>query len=113
MNGAVDLLDQRVRRLTLELERVVWTVSPKNTSLDQLATFIERFARNLCTDSPVRCRVEGPRETSRLGRSTLSASTTCSAVTKEAINNVLKHSARDRGGDPHALRQRNVRTLGD
>ncbi len=90
-NGLVDLLDRRVRRLTVELERVVWTVSPKHSSLDQLAVFIERFAHNLFTDSPVSCRV--------LGADSIPArplNPECQhhvlAVTKEAINNVLKHS---------------------
>ena len=90
-NGLVDLLDRRVRRLTVELERVVWTVSPTHSSLDQLAVFIERFAHNLFTDSPVTCRV--------LGAGSIPArplNPECQhhvlAVTKEAINNVLKHS---------------------
>lgn len=90
-DGLVELLERRVRRLTLELERVVWTVSPKNTSLDQLATFIERFAQNLFAGSPTRCRV--------LGRERIPAIPVhpetqhhVLAVTKEAINNILKHS---------------------
>lgn len=90
-DGLIEVLDRRVRRLTVELERVVWTVSPKNSSLDQLAVFVERFAHNLFTDSPIHCRV--------LGRDRIPArplNPECQhhvlAVTKEAINNVLKHS---------------------
>lgn len=90
-NGVVDLLDRRVRRLTLELERVVWTVSPKNCSLEQLAAFIERFAQNLFADSPVRCRVHG-RETIPPRPLNPECQHHVLAVTKEAINNVLKHS---------------------
>ncbi len=89
--GLIDVLDRRVRRLTVELERVVWTVSPKHGSLEQLASFIERFAHNLLAECPVLCRV--------LGRETIPALPVSPdvqhhvlAVTKEAINNVLKHS---------------------
>jgi len=90
-NSLVELLERRVRRLTLELERVVWTVSPTNTSLDQLAAFIERFARNLFADSPIRCRVSGHE---RIPAVPVHPETQhhVLAVTKEAINNVLKHS---------------------
>jgi signal transduction histidine kinase len=91
LNGALDLLDRRVRRLTLELERVVWTVSPKNSSLDQLAAFIERFAQNLLADSAVRCRVQG-REDIPARPLNPECQHHVLAVTKEAINNVLKHS---------------------
>lgn len=87
----VGLLERRVRRLTLELERVVWTVSPRNSSLDQLAAFIERFAHNLCADSPVRCRVTG-REDIPARPLNPEYQHQVLAVTKEAINNVLKHS---------------------
>jgi signal transduction histidine kinase len=87
----LETLDRRVRRLTFELERVVWTVSPQHTSLDQLATFIERFARNLFMDSTIVCRVEG-RDTIPARPLTPECQHHVLAITKEAINNVLKHS---------------------
>jgi signal transduction histidine kinase len=90
-NGVVDLLERRVRRLTLELERVVWTVSPKHSTLDQLAVFIERFARNLFADSAMRVRVQG-REAIPVRPLNPECQHHVLAVTKEAINNVLKHS---------------------
>lgn len=90
-DGLLDLLERRVRRLTLELERVVWTVSPKNTSLDQLATFIERFALNLFAGSAIRCRVRGRESIPALPLNPETQHHVL-AVIKEAINNVLKHS---------------------
>ncbi len=90
-NSVVDLLQRRVRRLTLELERVVWTVSPKNSSLDQLATFVEQFAQNLFANSATRCRVHG-RESIPARPLNPECQHHVLAVAKEAINNVLKHS---------------------
>lgn len=91
MKSLLDLLDRRVRRLTVELERVVWTVSPKHGSLEQLASFIERFAHNLLAESPVLCRVHG-RESIPALPVNPDVQHHVLAVTKEAINNVLKHS---------------------
>jgi signal transduction histidine kinase/ligand-binding sensor domain-containing protein len=90
-NGVVDVLDRRVRRLSVELDRVVWTVSPKHGSLEQLAAFIERFAQSLLKDSGVACRVHGGGNIPPwpvgpdIQHHVL-------AVTKEAINNVVKHA---------------------
>lgn len=89
--GLVDVLDRRVRRLSVELDRVVWTVSPNHGSLDQLATYLERFARNLLADSPVRCRVHG-RETIPARPVSPEIQHHVLAAVKEAVNNVLKHA---------------------
>jgi signal transduction histidine kinase/ligand-binding sensor domain-containing protein len=91
VHGIADILARRVRALTVELERVVWTVSPKHSTLEQLASFIERFAHNLLADSPIACRVYG-RESIPASPVSPDVQHHVLAITKEAINNVVKHS---------------------
>ena len=88
---AVEQLTGRTRRLASDLERVVWTVSPKNNSLDRLAGFIGRYAQNFFRDSGVVCLVRGQRDIPAL---TVAPDVQhhVLAVAKEAINNALKHA---------------------
>lgn len=87
----VEQLSGRTQRLAFDLERVVWSVSPKNSRLDKLAAFVGRFAQNFVRGAPIECAV--------LRSATIPALPIppdfqhhILAVTKEAINNVLKHS---------------------
>lgn len=89
--GVIDLLDARVRRLTVELERVVWTVSPKNNSLEGLAAFAGRFAQNLFADSKITFRVRG-RENIPAIPITPDCQHHVLAIVKETSNNIIKHS---------------------
>lgn len=87
----VEQLSGRTQRLAFDLERVVWSVSPKNSRLDKLAAFVGRFAQNFVRGTAMECTVQ---------RSATIPSLPIEpdfqhhilAVTKEAINNVLKHS---------------------
>ena len=70
---------------------MVWTVSPKNNSLDRLAGFIGRFAQNFFRDSGVVCLMRGQREVPALPIAP-DVQHHVLAVAKEAINNSLKHA---------------------
>lgn len=87
----IEQLAGRTQRLASDLERVVWTVSPKNNSLDRLAVFLGRFAQNFFRDTGVVCLVRGPRYVPPLPI-TPDVQHHVLAVAKEAINNALKHA---------------------
>ena len=89
--GSLATLAGQARRITGELASIVWTISPKHNSLDQLAAFIRQYALRFFRDAPVVCTVSGvesippcplaPEEQHHL-----------LSVAKEAMNNVLRHS---------------------
>ena len=85
------LLIRRTQGLAVDLESIVWTVSPQNNSWDRLASFIGRYARLFFDGSGIACRLEGVEAISALPL-TLEAQHEVLAICKEALNNVLKHS---------------------
>lgn len=84
-------LAQRVRALARSLDTVVWTVNPRNDSLDRLSSYLCDMFQELFRRSSVRSRLDvaeqipahhlTPEERSNLF-----------LASKEAMNNVLKHS---------------------
>ena len=81
----------RTQRLIGDLESIVWTVSPKNNSLDRLALFLRRFAQRFFKDTSILCSVDGVENIPPhpLGPD---VQYHLLAIAKEALNNVLKHS---------------------
>jgi signal transduction histidine kinase/ligand-binding sensor domain-containing protein len=81
----------RTRRLSGELESIVWTVNPKNDTWDRLALFIEQYARNFCRDSAIRCEV---RDAEAVPKQPVApeVQNDILAVVKEALNNIAKHA---------------------
>lgn len=90
-HSVVDQLAGRTQRFASDLERVVWTVSPKNNSLDRLAAFIGRFAQNFFCATSIVCLVRGQKDIPALGLAP-DVQHHVLAVAKEAMNNVIKHS---------------------
>jgi ligand-binding sensor domain-containing protein/signal transduction histidine kinase len=84
-------LARHARQLAGELESIIWTVNPRNNSLDRLALFMRQFASRFFRDTAIACSVQGAEEipaqpiTPEIQHHLLTA-------TKEALNNVLKHS---------------------
>jgi len=84
-------LARHARQLAGELESIIWTVNPRNNSLDRLALFTRQFASRFFRDTGIACSVQGAEEipaqpiTPEIQHHLLTA-------TKEALNNVLKHS---------------------
>jgi signal transduction histidine kinase/ligand-binding sensor domain-containing protein len=87
----IEQLAGRTQRFASDLERVVWTVSPKNNSLDRLAAFVGRFAQNFFRGTSILCLVRGQNDIPPLCLAP-DVQHHVLAVAKEAINNVLKHS---------------------
>jgi signal transduction histidine kinase/ligand-binding sensor domain-containing protein len=84
-------LASKTRRITSELEGIVWTVSPKNNSLASFAGFIVRFARDYFQDTDISCVVRGAES---IPPCVLTPDTQhhLLAIAKEALNNALKYS---------------------
>ena len=85
------LLIRRTQGLATDLESIVWTVSPQNNSWDRLASFIGRYARLFFDGSGIECRLEGAETVPALPLA-IEAQHEVLAISKEAMNNVLKHS---------------------
>jgi ligand-binding sensor domain-containing protein/signal transduction histidine kinase len=79
------------REIIQAMDEIVWTINPKNDTLDNLANYMFQYAQEYFQNSGVRCRVDLPaglpdRAVSTEERHNLFM------VIKEALNNVLKHA---------------------
>jgi ligand-binding sensor domain-containing protein/signal transduction histidine kinase len=91
----VEKMAQTARELVSSLDEIVWAVDPKNDSLDDLATYVCRYASAFFEDSPIHCKFVIP---ARLPdcRLTTDVRHNLFLAVKEALNNVLKHSGASR-----------------
>lgn len=84
-------LAAHVRTLARELDAIVWTVNPRNDSLDKLATYLCQFSQEFFRPTQIRCRLDVAEDipahalTPEIRHDVFLAS-------KEALNNVVKHS---------------------
>jgi signal transduction histidine kinase len=84
-------LASRVRSLARELDAIVWTVNPRNDSLDKLASYLCQFSQEFCRGSSMRCRLDVAENIPPLPV-TPEVRHDLYLVTKEALNNAIKHS---------------------
>ncbi len=84
-------LAARVRTLAHELDAIVWTINPKNDSLDQLATYLCQFSQEFFRLTPIRCRLDVADDIPACPL-TPEVRHDLFLATKEAMNNVIKHS---------------------
>jgi signal transduction histidine kinase len=70
---------------------IIWAINPRNDSLDNLIAYIRQYAGNFFEALPIRCRYDLPEH---LPPQTLTseARRNLFLVTKEALNNILKHA---------------------
>ena len=80
------------REIIQAMDEIVWTINPKNDTLDNLANYIFQHAQEYFQNSGVRCRLDLPAALPHLAISTEERHNLFMAV-KEALNNVLKHAA--------------------
>lgn len=85
-------LARRTRRLSTELSGIVWTMSPRNGTLDRLAEFIRLYAQRVLRGTPIDYNVKGGEDFPTLPLAP-DLQHQVIAATKEALNNVLKHSS--------------------
>jgi signal transduction histidine kinase len=81
----------RTRHVTGELESIVWTVSPKNHTWDRLAAFIGQYSLRFFRDTSIACTVHGIELVPALPLRP-DQQHHILALTKEALNNILKHA---------------------
>jgi ligand-binding sensor domain-containing protein/signal transduction histidine kinase len=88
-------LIQNISRTTREviqaMDEIVWTINPKNDTLDNLANYIFQYAQEYFQNTGVRCRLDLPPRLPDQAVSTEERHNLFMAV-KEALNNVLKHA---------------------
>ncbi|WP_334319198.1 histidine kinase [Termitidicoccus mucosus] len=83
------------RQFSEDLHRIIWTVNPQNDCWHQLATYIAHYAQRHLDDTGIICTVEGVESIPALPL-TPEVQHHLLALTKETLNNMLKHSKADR-----------------
>ncbi len=79
------------RNLVRELDGILWTVNPKNDSLDKLASYLCQFAQQFFRLTPICCRFDVA-EGIPAYPLTPEVRHDLFLIVKEALNNVVKHS---------------------
>jgi signal transduction histidine kinase/ligand-binding sensor domain-containing protein len=88
----LDQICVTARQLTRAMDEIVWAVDPQHDTLDSLASYLGKLSHELTADSGIRCRLDFPvylppwPVTAEIRHNLFLA---C----KEALHNVLKHSA--------------------
>ncbi len=84
-------ITRTVRDITRAMDEIVWTINPRNDSLENLANYIFHYAQEYFQDTGVRCRLDLPHDLPDRRVTTEERHNLFMAV-KEALNNVLKHA---------------------
>jgi signal transduction histidine kinase len=79
------------REVIQAMDEIVWTINPKNDTLDNLINYIFQYAQEYFQNTGVRCRLDLPARIPDLPLSTEERHNLFMAF-KEALNNVLKHA---------------------
>jgi ligand-binding sensor domain-containing protein/two-component sensor histidine kinase len=87
----VENIAKTTREVIQAMDEIVWTINPKNDTLDNLANYIFQYAQEYFQNTGVRCRMDLPAQLPDCALSTEERHNLFMAV-KEALNNVLKHA---------------------
>ena len=87
----LDRMSGAAREVIKGLEEIVWTVNPKHDSLDDLATYLTRYAQEFFQGSPIACTLDIPLQLPAMPLSADVRHNLFLAV-KEALNNIVKHA---------------------
>jgi ligand-binding sensor domain-containing protein/signal transduction histidine kinase len=87
----VENIAKTTREVIQAMDEIVWTINPKNDTLDNLANYIFQYAQEYFQNTGVRCRMDLPAQLPHHPLSTEERHNLFMAV-KEALNNVLKHA---------------------
>jgi signal transduction histidine kinase/ligand-binding sensor domain-containing protein len=80
------------RELTRSMDEIVWAVNPRHDTMDSLASYLEKFAQDLLATAGIRCRLDLPMQLPGW-RLTAEVRHNLFLAFKEALHNVIKHSA--------------------
>ena len=78
--------------LTRAMDEIVWAVNPRHDSMEGLVSYLEKFAQDLLAAAGIRCRLDMPLEFPSW-RLTADVRHNLFLAFKEALHNVVKHSA--------------------
>lgn len=87
----VGKISKIAREIARDLDAIIWAVSPRNDFVDNLATYIFQYAEKFLGMTPIRCRLDSD-ELPHFPVSS-EARHNLFLVVKEALNNIVKHSA--------------------
>jgi two-component sensor histidine kinase len=87
----IQSISRTMREVIQAMDEIVWTINPKNDTLDNLANYIFQYAQEYFQNTGVRCRLDFPPRLPDQPVSTEERHNLFMAV-KEALNNVLKHA---------------------
>lgn len=90
--GDVRAIAVTTREIIQAMDEIVWTINPKNDTLDHLANYIFRYTQEYFQNTGVRCRLDLPAQLPELAIST-EVRHNLFMTLKEALNNVLKHAS--------------------
>src|SRR5262245_47248940 len=88
----VGRLSNIAREVVRDLDAIVWAVNPKNDFLDNLAAYIFRYVEKFLGMTSIRFRVDVAEQMPHRPLSS-EARHSLFLVVKEALNNIVKHSA--------------------
>jgi signal transduction histidine kinase/ligand-binding sensor domain-containing protein len=80
------------RELTRSMDEIVWAVNPRHDTMESLASYLEKFAQDLLATAGIRCRLDIPPQFPEW-RMTSEVRHNLFLAFKEALHNVVKHSA--------------------
>ena len=87
----IETISHTARALVSSLDEIVWAVDPENDSLENLVSYLCRFAGDLFENSPISCQLDIPPTLPAIRLTADTRHNLFSAV-KEALNNAAKHS---------------------
>ncbi|MFZ0826183.1 MAG: two-component regulator propeller domain-containing protein [Verrucomicrobiia bacterium] len=80
------------RELTRSMDEIVWAVNPRHDTMESLASYLEKFAQDILATAGIRCRLDMPLQFPEW-RLTSEVRHNLFLAFKEALHNVVKHSA--------------------
>jgi signal transduction histidine kinase len=87
----IQAIARTTREVIQAMDEIVWTINPKNDTLDNLANYIFQYAQEYFQNTGVRCRLDMPAQLPDWPVSTEVRHNLFMAV-KEALHNALKHA---------------------
>jgi signal transduction histidine kinase len=88
----LDQICTTARQLTRAMDEIVWAVDPQHDTLDSLASYLDKLIHELLGASGIRCRLDFPAQLPAWPV-TADVRHNLFLAFKEALHNVLKHSA--------------------
>jgi signal transduction histidine kinase len=90
--SGLNQISNTARELTRAMDEIVWAVNPRHDTLEGLTSYLEKFAQDLLAAAGIRCRLDMPMEFPEW-RLTAEVRHNLFLAFKEALHNVVKHSA--------------------